>query len=160
MTLKEVASKLQTTEATVQRYESTIKNIPYDVIEKYAEIFNVTPSYIMGWEKPIPLKNLFNEDKIDEILNMRSAIQRDESLTQEQKIEKIHELREISAKYAYEHPLSTPDKNIQNNYDNNHVHESSDYLVNELIDRLNHMPPRQRAKVIDAIFTLLDNASQ
>jgi transcriptional regulator with XRE-family HTH domain len=50
MTLKEVASKLQTTEATVQRYESTIKNIPYDVIEKYAEIFNVTPSYIMGWD--------------------------------------------------------------------------------------------------------------
>jgi len=50
MTLKEVAQKLHTTEATAQRYESTIKNIPYDVIEKYAEIFDVTPSYIMGWD--------------------------------------------------------------------------------------------------------------
>ena len=50
LTLKEVASKLHTTEATAQRYETTIKNIPYDVIENYAKIFDVTPSYIMGWD--------------------------------------------------------------------------------------------------------------
>lgn len=50
LTLKEVASKLNVTEATAQRYESTIKNIPYEIIIKYAQIFGVSPSYIMGWE--------------------------------------------------------------------------------------------------------------
>jgi transcriptional regulator with XRE-family HTH domain len=50
MTLKEVAQRLGTTEATAQRYESTIKNIPYEVIEKYAKIFDVSPAHIMGWD--------------------------------------------------------------------------------------------------------------
>lgn len=52
MTLKEVAKKLGVTEATAQRYENSngIKQIPYKAIEKYAEIFGVSPSYIMGWE--------------------------------------------------------------------------------------------------------------
>lgn len=34
-----------------------------------------------------------------------------------------------------------------------------DPLLHDLINRLEQMPPRQRAKVIDAIFTLLDNGS-
>lgn len=53
-TLKEVAKKLNVSEATAQRYEDRengIKNIPYDIIDKYATIFNVSPSYIMGWDK-------------------------------------------------------------------------------------------------------------
>ena len=51
MTLKEVSARLGVTEATAQRYESNnIKVIPYDAIEKYADIFGCSPSYIMGWE--------------------------------------------------------------------------------------------------------------
>lgn len=53
LTLKEIAQRLGTTEATAQRYESTIKNIPYDVIEKYAKIFDVSPAYIMGWDMTV-----------------------------------------------------------------------------------------------------------
>ena len=53
MTLQELAEKLNTTKQTVQRYESgEISNIPYDKIEAMATIFNVTPSILMGWEKP------------------------------------------------------------------------------------------------------------
>lgn len=49
MTLKEVASRLGTTEATIQRYESAkgIKAVPYDKIIAYSELFNVTPTYLI-----------------------------------------------------------------------------------------------------------------
>ena len=40
LTLKDIAKTLNVSEATAQRYESNaIKNIPYGVIIKYAEIF-------------------------------------------------------------------------------------------------------------------------
>lgn len=54
-TLAQVADALGTTEATAQRYESGkgIKSIPYDVIEKYANIFGCKPQYILGWEDAI-----------------------------------------------------------------------------------------------------------
>lgn len=52
ITLKVVAEYIGSTEATAQRYESGngIKNIPYDVIVKYSELFNCSPAYLMGWE--------------------------------------------------------------------------------------------------------------
>jgi len=49
MTLKDVSKRLGVSEATAQRYETTIKNIPYEIIMKYAALFGVEPSYIMGW---------------------------------------------------------------------------------------------------------------
>lgn len=53
ITLKAVAEYIGSTEATAQRYESGngIKNIPYDVIVKYSELFNCSPAYLMGWEE-------------------------------------------------------------------------------------------------------------
>lgn len=55
MTLAQIADALGTTEATAQRYESGkgIKSIPYEVIEKYANIFGCKPQYIMGWSEEI-----------------------------------------------------------------------------------------------------------
>lgn len=55
MTLSQIADALGTTEATAQRYESGkgIKSIPYDVIEKYANIFGCKPQFIMGWSDAI-----------------------------------------------------------------------------------------------------------
>lgn len=52
LTLKEVAEHLGCSVATAQRYESEngIKQIPYDVIEKYAELFHVPPTSILGWD--------------------------------------------------------------------------------------------------------------
>lgn len=51
MTLKDVAERLGTTEATAQRYETGvgIKSVPYERILKYAQMFGVAPSDIMGW---------------------------------------------------------------------------------------------------------------
>ena len=55
LTLAQIAEALGTTEATAQRYESGkgIKSIPYEVIEKYANIFGCKPQFIMGWSEEI-----------------------------------------------------------------------------------------------------------
>lgn len=51
LTLKQVSEYLGITEGTVQRYESgLVKVIPYDAIQKLAELYKVSPSFIMGWE--------------------------------------------------------------------------------------------------------------
>lgn len=50
-TLDELALYIGTTRQTVFKYEnSIITNIPSDKIEKIAQYFNVSPSYLMGWE--------------------------------------------------------------------------------------------------------------
>lgn len=51
LTLKEIADRLNVTEATAQRYETgKIKVIPYEAITGLADIFEVSPAYLMGWE--------------------------------------------------------------------------------------------------------------
>jgi len=50
ITLKEIAELLDVKEATVQRYESgEIKTIPYESVVLMAELFETSPSYLMGW---------------------------------------------------------------------------------------------------------------
>ncbi len=54
LTLLEVAKRLGVSEATAQRYESgEIKNLKYDTIVALAELFNVSPAYLMGWDDNI-----------------------------------------------------------------------------------------------------------
>ena len=76
LTLAQIADALGTTEATAQRYESGkgIKSIPYEVIEKYANIFNCKPQFIMGWEEeikndPVGMAERHVEMIMDEDLN-------------------------------------------------------------------------------------------
>lgn len=51
-TLHEVAEYIGTTEPTIYRYETGngIKNVPPQVVEKLAVLYNVTPAYLMGWQ--------------------------------------------------------------------------------------------------------------
>ncbi len=51
LTLEEVGKRTNTTKQTIKRYEDAeISNIPYDRIIALAKCFNVSPSYLMGWE--------------------------------------------------------------------------------------------------------------
>lgn len=53
LTLKDIADRMNVTEATVQRWESgNIKNLRHGRITKLAEILDTTPAYLMGWELP------------------------------------------------------------------------------------------------------------
>lgn len=50
----ELADRLNVSKQTLYKYENNIvTNIPSDKIEAAAKIFNVSPSYLMGWELDI-----------------------------------------------------------------------------------------------------------
>ena len=50
-TLLDIAKKMYVSEATVQRWESgNIKNMKYDNIVRLAEILDVSPAVLMGWQ--------------------------------------------------------------------------------------------------------------
>ncbi|MCI9274002.1 MAG: helix-turn-helix transcriptional regulator [Clostridiales bacterium] len=59
LTLLQVAELLNIKEATAQRYESgEIKNIKHETIAALADIFQCSPSYLMGWtNSPFPDNN-------------------------------------------------------------------------------------------------------
>ena len=50
-TLEEVGKLIGATKQTLYKYENgIITNIPIDKIERLADIYNVAPSFIMGWD--------------------------------------------------------------------------------------------------------------
>lgn len=54
LTLSQIADAMGVAEATVQRWESgNIKSIRHEKIGKLAEILNVTPATLMGWEEDV-----------------------------------------------------------------------------------------------------------
>ena len=67
---EELAKFLSTTKQAIYKYENEIvTNIPMDKIEKLAELFNTTPSYLMGWEEITPDENNLTEGE-KEFLNL------------------------------------------------------------------------------------------
>lgn len=50
-----LADKLRISKQTLYKYENgIIVNIPYDVVTEMAEIFNISPAYIFGWDDKLP----------------------------------------------------------------------------------------------------------
>ena len=67
-TLLDIAKKMGVAEATVQRWESgVIKSIRYDKITKLAEVLDVDPVDLMGWEEEKPPET---DGKAKELLNI------------------------------------------------------------------------------------------
>lgn len=53
MTLKELALKINLTEATVQKYErGNIRNVNAEMIKKMADALGINPEKIAGWDSP------------------------------------------------------------------------------------------------------------
>ncbi len=51
LTQEDVAKAIATTKQAIYKYENGIvTNIPIDKVQKIADLFNTTPSYLMGWE--------------------------------------------------------------------------------------------------------------
>ena len=64
LTLEEVGKRTGTTKQTIKRYESgEISAIPYDRITSLAKCFQVTPSYLMGWEDDNVLMEIEKADE-------------------------------------------------------------------------------------------------
>lgn len=68
-TLDQIADKLKTSRQTVIKYENDlISNIPNDKIEQLAYIFNVSPSYLVGWQQNA--NNQTRKNLIDAIMKL------------------------------------------------------------------------------------------
>ena len=95
MTLDDVAQKVGVSRQTIQRYESgVIQNIPSDNIEKIADILNVSPGMLMGWEAPTfsvaeeiaPYGKNLTEADLNKMLTSGGVLMfGDKKLTEEQK---------------------------------------------------------------------------
>lgn len=52
LSAEQVAEKLNVSPATIYRYENKdIKKFPTDILEPLAELYGVTPEYLMGWSE-------------------------------------------------------------------------------------------------------------
>jgi len=76
MTQDELAEKIGTTKQTVYKYEmGIITNVPSDKIEAMANLFGVSPSYLMGWDdqdQNIGQKQIYNDPETEEIAQLIS----------------------------------------------------------------------------------------
>lgn len=57
ISVDELAEKLGKNRATIYRYESSdIEKLPTTVLEPLSEALRTTPSYLMGWDDPAPVR--------------------------------------------------------------------------------------------------------
>ena len=65
---QDIADRTGLSKSTLQRYETDdIENIPITKVAILAEVLNVTPEYIMGWEKKstLPISAVYKLTKED-----------------------------------------------------------------------------------------------
>ncbi len=75
MTQEELGAILGVQKATVQKYEKGIvTNIKPDVIECLAEVFEVSPSYLMGWEELHDSRSLAKEVSVIERIHNKFGL--------------------------------------------------------------------------------------
>lgn len=74
MTQEELGEKLGVKKAAIQKYESgSIINLKMDTIELLSQIFDVSPSYIMGWDK---FDEIYDTKKLKEEVQMIEVIEK------------------------------------------------------------------------------------
>lgn len=72
MSQVDFADKINVSKQTLYKYENNIiTNIPSDKIEAAAQLGNVTPSYLMGWESVSDedIANVFVQDSLENIID-------------------------------------------------------------------------------------------
>lgn len=95
LTLLQVAERLGVTESTVQRYESgNIKNLKYETMIELAELFGVTPAYLMGWTD-----SKDNEDRAS--IELSEAVQLFKRLNSNGRQEALNRLMEMTELEKY-----------------------------------------------------------
>lgn len=75
MTQSQLADILNVTKASIQKYENgSVVNLKTDMVEKLADIFEVPPSYILGWseyDKNVDLESLSSDVRFIEEIHKR-----------------------------------------------------------------------------------------
>lgn len=89
LTQEEVGSRVSVSKQTLYKYENGIvTNIPSDKIELLANVYHVTPAYIMGWEQSpapapddLPVLNAKDEREITRMMDdMKDKLMQEEGL--------------------------------------------------------------------------------
>ena len=140
-----------------------------------AKLLEVRPSAISNWESgrnSIDIDILFKVCKIygisiDKMIENSDIVEIPQIYIQ--KIDEDRTNKTTSSTVRYRRMPKSNKETENQNSDNNYLEVKEDTsiygkatidpLLHDLINRLEQIPPRQRAKVIDAIFTLLDNDS-
>lgn len=154
LTLQDIGDFIGVSKATVQRYESgEIKNLKLESTEKLAIILNVSPVYLMGWEKSLPDNDqeygkettLLSPDRLNETRKDNFNMINVEESLKELILSKYKSLREFTIKI--EMPYSTLDTILKRGVDKaniinilkicNELNISIDKLANGIIESKN-----------------------
>lgn len=54
LTLKEVGDHIGVKGVTILRYENADISVPFDRLERLADLYCISPIYLMGWDNPSP----------------------------------------------------------------------------------------------------------
>lgn len=65
ITQKELADKINKTESSVKKYESDTTNVPINVLEDIAKVFNISKETLIGSEDQLRLRLIMKEKDID-----------------------------------------------------------------------------------------------
>ena len=77
MTQKQLAEKINKTEASVKKYESDSTNIPVSVLEDIANVFNISKETLIGNETRLKFNLIMKEEKEEnhtDLLNMYNLL--------------------------------------------------------------------------------------
>ncbi len=77
MTQKQLAEKINKTEASVKKYESDSTNIPVSVLEDIANVFNINKETLIGNETRLKFNLIMKEEQEEnevDILNMYNLL--------------------------------------------------------------------------------------
>ena len=77
MTQKQLAEKINKTEASVKKYESDSTNIPVSVLEDIANVFNISKETLIGNETRLKFNLIIKEEQEEnhtDLLNMYNSL--------------------------------------------------------------------------------------
>lgn len=105
LTLEEVGKRIGISKQTMYKYENGIvTNIPSDRIEKLAQIYQVSPAYIMGWEEkedPVIIKfKRLPEELKDNVEDYMDFVASSHSKTTEEDVKRAQEKARIAKQEA------------------------------------------------------------
>lgn len=120
MTQKQLAEKINKTEASVKKYESDSTNIPVSVLEDIANVFNISKETLIGNETRLKFNLIMKEEQEEnevDILNMYNLLaceiyKEPNNGLYKKYIEYISDITKKSTEYEIHHdkPLSQKDK--------------------------------------------------
>ncbi len=126
LTQSELASRLNVTQNAIHQWENGKREPNSDTIEKLADIFSVTPSYLMGWR---------NEDvKIDSEIDQIIERIKNEELEQTEISRLVQKITDLTNRQlVIEDNIKKEDLRFLNNLSNQAIHfDSDEYSESEL----------------------------